>query len=126
MTRRKPKIGSVVQLALPDGRFAYGRVLRDASLRCMPQGRSSLAGRQSVNASMTLSSVCMTTFCELMMFGLSVRILRVALTTNGLRPTVFATHSPGQSASTIAGRSKWRPKSSVVTLSPPQYGTRRN
>ena len=33
MTRtRRPEAGDVVQIALPDGRFAYGRVLRDAAL----------------------------------------------------------------------------------------------
>ena len=32
MKRRRPKTGSVLQFELPDGRFAYGRVLRDASV----------------------------------------------------------------------------------------------
>jgi hypothetical protein len=30
--RRRPKLGDVVQVALPSGRFAYGRVLQDASV----------------------------------------------------------------------------------------------
>jgi hypothetical protein len=29
MTRRRPQLGEVLQVALPDGTFAYGRVLRD-------------------------------------------------------------------------------------------------
>lgn len=29
MGRRRPKVGDVVQVALPDGTFAYGRVLRE-------------------------------------------------------------------------------------------------
>lgn len=32
MTRHRPKVGAVIQLALSDGRFAYGRVLKDASV----------------------------------------------------------------------------------------------
>lgn len=33
MTRRvRPRVGDVVQIALPDGAFAYGRVLRDAAI----------------------------------------------------------------------------------------------
>lgn len=32
MRRRKPAVGSVVQLSLPDGTYAYGRVLRDAAV----------------------------------------------------------------------------------------------
>lgn len=32
MSRRKPKVGDVIQLTLPSGRYAYGRVLRDASV----------------------------------------------------------------------------------------------
>lgn len=32
MKSRRPKVGSVVQIALPDGRFAYGRVLRDGAV----------------------------------------------------------------------------------------------
>lgn len=32
MTRRKPKVGDVIQVELPTGRYAYGRVLRDASV----------------------------------------------------------------------------------------------
>jgi Immunity protein 26 len=32
MRRTKPRVGDVVQLTLPDGRYAYGRVLRDASV----------------------------------------------------------------------------------------------
>jgi hypothetical protein len=32
MRRRRPAVGSVVQLTLPDGRYAYGRVLRDAAV----------------------------------------------------------------------------------------------
>jgi hypothetical protein len=30
--RRKPRVGDVVQISLPTGRYAYGRVLRDASV----------------------------------------------------------------------------------------------
>jgi hypothetical protein len=32
MSRRKPQVGDVIQLMLPDGRYAYGRVLRDVSV----------------------------------------------------------------------------------------------
>jgi hypothetical protein len=32
MRRMNPAVGDVVQLPLPDGRYAYGRVLRDASV----------------------------------------------------------------------------------------------
>lgn len=32
MRRRKPTVGSVVQLSLPDGTYAYGRVLKDAAV----------------------------------------------------------------------------------------------
>jgi hypothetical protein len=32
MTHRKPKVGDVLQLSLPDGQFAYGRMLRDGSV----------------------------------------------------------------------------------------------
>jgi hypothetical protein len=32
MRRRRPRVGDVIQLALPTGRYAYGRVLRDASV----------------------------------------------------------------------------------------------
>lgn len=32
MTRAKPKVGDVIQVELPTGRYAYGRVLRDASV----------------------------------------------------------------------------------------------
>ena len=32
MPHRKPKVGDVVQLSLPDGRFAYGRVLRGSGV----------------------------------------------------------------------------------------------
>lgn len=32
MSRRKPKVGDVVQILLPSGGVAYGRVLRDASI----------------------------------------------------------------------------------------------
>ena len=32
MARRRPKVGDVIQFELPDGTFAYGRVLRDASV----------------------------------------------------------------------------------------------
>jgi hypothetical protein len=32
MSRRKPQVGDVIQLTLPSGRYAYGRVLRDASV----------------------------------------------------------------------------------------------
>jgi len=28
----KPRVGDVVEIALPDGRYAYGRVLKDASV----------------------------------------------------------------------------------------------
>lgn len=31
-TKRKPKVGDVVEIELPSGRYAYGRVLRDASI----------------------------------------------------------------------------------------------
>lgn len=31
-THRKPKVGDVIQVELPTGRYAYGRVLRDASV----------------------------------------------------------------------------------------------
>src|SRR5688500_9770924 len=30
--KRKPKLGDVFQILLPDGRYAYGRVFRDASV----------------------------------------------------------------------------------------------
>ena len=32
MKPRRPKLGSVVQFSLPNGRYAYGRVLRDAGV----------------------------------------------------------------------------------------------
>lgn len=32
MRRAKPKVGDVIQVELPTGRYAYGRVLRDASV----------------------------------------------------------------------------------------------
>lgn len=32
MTRRKAKVGDVIQVEQPTGRYAYGRVLRDASV----------------------------------------------------------------------------------------------
>lgn len=32
MRRAKPSVGDVVQFSLPDGSYAYGRVLRDASV----------------------------------------------------------------------------------------------
>ncbi len=32
MSRRRPRVGAVVQVALPDGRYAYGRVLEDAAI----------------------------------------------------------------------------------------------
>jgi hypothetical protein len=32
MRRTQPAVGDVVQFSLPDGRYAYGRVLRDASV----------------------------------------------------------------------------------------------
>ncbi|WP_353810498.1 Imm26 family immunity protein [Agromyces sp. SYSU T00194] len=32
MRSRRPKLGSVVQISLPDGRYAYGRVLRDGAV----------------------------------------------------------------------------------------------
>jgi len=32
MRRHRPMVGDVIQLSLPSGRFAYGRVLRDASV----------------------------------------------------------------------------------------------
>lgn len=32
MRHEKPKIGDVVQITLPSGKYAYGRVLRDASV----------------------------------------------------------------------------------------------
>lgn len=32
MRRTKPQVGDVVQIALPSGKYAYGRVLRDASV----------------------------------------------------------------------------------------------
>ncbi len=32
MSRRKPQVGDVIHFALPSGRYAYGRVLRDASV----------------------------------------------------------------------------------------------
>ncbi len=32
MSLRKPQVGDVIQLTLPNGRYAYGRVLRDASV----------------------------------------------------------------------------------------------
>lgn len=32
MSRRRPKLGDVVQVELPDGTFAYGRVLEDAGV----------------------------------------------------------------------------------------------
>ena len=32
MNRHKLQVGDVIQLALPSGRYAYGRVLRDASV----------------------------------------------------------------------------------------------
>lgn len=32
MSHRKPKVGDVIQIALPDGQFAYGRVLNGGSV----------------------------------------------------------------------------------------------
>ena len=32
MSRRRPRVGDVIQVTLPTGRYAYGRVLRDASV----------------------------------------------------------------------------------------------
>lgn len=32
MSRRKPKVGDVIQIKLPSDCYAYGRVLRDASV----------------------------------------------------------------------------------------------
>ena len=32
MRRTRPKVGDVIQITLPNGRHAYGRVLRDASV----------------------------------------------------------------------------------------------
>jgi hypothetical protein len=32
MSSRKPQVGDVIQLTLPGGRYAYGRVLRDAGV----------------------------------------------------------------------------------------------
>ena len=32
MSRSRPQVGDVIQVALPTGRYAYGRVLRDASV----------------------------------------------------------------------------------------------
>jgi hypothetical protein len=32
VSRGKPNVGDVIQLTLPSGRYAYGRVLRDASV----------------------------------------------------------------------------------------------
>ena len=32
MKRRRPSVGSAIQVALPNGMYAYGRVLRDASV----------------------------------------------------------------------------------------------
>ena len=32
MSRRKPQVGDVIQVALPSGCYAYGRVLQDASV----------------------------------------------------------------------------------------------
>lgn len=32
MRRRRPNVGDVIQIELPCGRYAYGRVLRDASV----------------------------------------------------------------------------------------------
>jgi len=32
MRRRRPRVGGVIQISLPDGRYAYGRVLRDPSM----------------------------------------------------------------------------------------------
>jgi len=32
MSSRKPQVGDVIQLTLPGGRYAYGRVLRDANV----------------------------------------------------------------------------------------------
>ncbi len=32
MSRNKPQVGDVIQFTLPSGRYAYGRVLRDASV----------------------------------------------------------------------------------------------
>ena len=32
MSSRRPRVGAVIQLTLPSGRYAYGRVLRDANV----------------------------------------------------------------------------------------------
>jgi hypothetical protein len=32
MSRRRPRVGDVIQVTLPTGRYAYGRVLQDASV----------------------------------------------------------------------------------------------
>lgn len=42
MTHRRPPVGSVVEIPLPTGEFAYGRVLSDASLAIY---RSRMRGR---------------------------------------------------------------------------------
>jgi hypothetical protein len=32
MSRRTPRVGDVIQVTLPTGRYAYGRILRDAGV----------------------------------------------------------------------------------------------
>ncbi|MFC8597339.1 Imm26 family immunity protein [Isoptericola sp. NPDC057191] len=46
MRSQAPEPGTVIQIALPDGRYAYGRVLRDASVAFYRQGLTALGARQ--------------------------------------------------------------------------------
>jgi hypothetical protein len=43
MAPKRPRVGDVVQIALPNGRYAYGRVLRDASIAIYRQTTTSPA-----------------------------------------------------------------------------------
>jgi len=49
MVAKRPKVGDVVQIELPNGGYAYGRVLRDASIAIYRQ-TSQISGRPPVGS----------------------------------------------------------------------------
>ncbi len=49
MTRKRPNVGDIVQAALPNGEYAYGRVLRDAAV-AFYRARSKAPGQPPIGS----------------------------------------------------------------------------
>ena len=90
MTRHRPKVGAVIQLALSDGRFAYGRVLKDASVAFYATRSDEPNGHPLVIATTSSSSASMTMSCGRTTCRWSGMTRVSTRTTIGRRPTAFA------------------------------------